>query len=60
MMGVQERLLAIRLSERLAENEAYAQKIGVSVVMRKTDSSDTKHTTIISEKQGGSIHEWRS
>lgn len=37
-MGVQERVLASWLSERIAENQEYAEKIGISAVMRKTDS----------------------
>ena len=37
-MGVQERVLASWLSERIAENQEYAKKIGISAVMRKTDS----------------------
>ena len=37
-MSVQERVLASWLSEKISENQEYAEKIGVSVVIRKTDS----------------------
>lgn len=39
-MSVKERVLLIRLSEKLSEQKEYAEKIGVSVITRKTDKKD--------------------
>ncbi len=36
-MSVAERVLLIRLSEKLLKNKEYADKIGVSVVTNKTE-----------------------
>lgn len=36
-MSVRERVLASRLSEKISENRKYAEKIGVSAIMCKTE-----------------------
>lgn len=51
-MRVQERVLASRLSERIDENREYAEKIGVSVIMRKSKNLpdvDSHKTRIVSK-----------
>ena len=39
-MSVQERLLLLQLSERIAEHKEFAEKIGVSVVIQKKNSKN--------------------
>ena len=39
-MTAKRRIATIRLSERLNRNPEYAKKIGVSVINRKTDTTE--------------------
>ena len=43
-MGVGERMQIIRLSEKLAANKDYAERIGVSVITRKVSNKERNNT----------------
>ncbi len=44
-MTPRQKLLAIRLSEKIEKNPAYAKSIGIEIQNKKNNSKDTKETT---------------
>lgn len=52
-MSVKERIVAIRLAERIARNREYADEIGVFVMNSKAeDNSDEQEMSLMKGKDG--------